>query len=237
MCSLKTELRQIRTLIAKGSETVLDGHKYPNGKSYDIKKDAEERKEASTAVVKAHYRLLKTGKAFPEILQHLYYLARDIDPCNNYIYQEITHPIVQSRIKLIAQEGRDFGDSNKISVVKRLQTNRLFMLADYIFPAQLRDSKRGCSASICSNCYEPIAYSVEKCPCCHFELIGPFGFPEIESWQKMTKDEKRRLVERVFLSEKHGKLGIIEHGKLKIPVFSKIDELNIIPSNIKLTLV
>lgn len=73
--------------------------------------------------------------------------------------------------------------------------------------AQIPDPTRGCSASICSNCQEKVAYCHARCNGCDMPFIGPFGFPPIQEWDQLTDQEKEGLVRRVCEEEDHyGKL-------------------------------
>jgi len=230
MSTLRQLLRQVRDNIAKADAILLVGHQYRSGRAYNIEEDAVEKRESSIAIIQAYNLLKETGKTYPMLSSHIYYLARDVyqSDYNDYAFSVGHTPQdIVEQIKAIAKEGRDCGNSPDITIEQRVKDFRLFVVADDIFPIQIRDSKRGCSASICSNCFEPIAYSTEKCRCCQFETVGPFGFPEIEEWQKLIDYDKRRLVERVYCSEKHGKLGIIEHGELKKVVLAKVKDFNL----------
>lgn len=233
MRTLRQLLKQVRENIAKADDIILSGLNYPGGRAYIIEEDAVEKRESSMAIIQAYNLLKEISKDYPELLNHLYYLARDVyrSDHDDYIFGAGQTPIeIRDQIKAIAKEGREIGNSTRISIEQRVKDLRLFISGDDIFPAQIRDSKRGCSASICTNCFEPIAYAVEKCRCCQFEVIGPFGFPEIEVWQKISNYGKRRLVEMVYYSDNHGKLGhLVQGGKLKEVVLSKIKDFNISP--------
>ena len=231
MSTLRQQLREVRQNIAEAdSLLLLDGMKYPRGRFYNLEEDAVGKRESSIAIIQAYNLLKETGKNYPKLLNHLYYLARDVyqSEHDDYILRVSETPTeVRDQIKAIAGEGRQIHNSPGISIERRSTDSRLFVIGDNIFPAQIRDSKRGCSASICTNCFEPIAYSTQKCRCCNFELIGPFGFPEIEVWQKLSEFEKRRLVEKVYCSNNHGKLGVLVKGELKKVVLAKIRVFNI----------
>jgi len=231
MSTLNQILRQARTNIAQADKVLLKGSEFPRGRYYNIEEVAKEKKEASVFIVTAYKLLMETGQDNPELMNHLYYLARDVYQTSHDIYEleyDQTPQDIIDTIKQIASEGRQLELAPDRSIGQRLRDLRLFVVSEDVFPAQIRDSKRGCSASICTNCFEPIAYSTEKCPNCKFEVIGPFGFPQIEVWQTLTNRQKIALIENVYRSEKHGKLGmIVAGGKLKPMVFSKAKDFKI----------
>lgn len=86
--------------------------------------------------------------------------------------------------------------------------DRVFSVGDSIkFAAQIPDDSVGCSGSRCTNCMAPVAYCNQVCRTCGYRLIGPFGFPQFSEWEKLSLQEKRACIDRVFAAENHGRSG------------------------------
>ena len=65
---------------------------------------------------------------------------------------------------------------------------------DYVMAAQIKDPNRGCSASICSHCREPIVFCMAQCPSCGYALIDAQGMPTIANWKRLDNVSKVRAV-------------------------------------------
>lgn len=217
--------RAVSKLIRQAEDILLTGGQHLNGRQYRVEEDAKEKKDASIAIVQAYSVLKELGGSHPCCLRRIGYVARDIvghGDYADYVFRVGETPeAVQQVVRRIAEEARAEATSEQIDRESRVKNGRLFVVSSQIFPVSIRDSKRGCSASICSNCFEPIAYATMECSCCKMELVGPFGFPEIEEWRGLTLRQKRVLAADVFAKSDHGKLGVIESGgKRRVPVFA-----------------
>jgi hypothetical protein len=83
---------------------------------------------------------------------------------------------------------------------KAFQKNRVFKIGSgFLFAVQIPDDSVGCSGSRCSNCSNSVAYCEQRCKHCGFPFIGPFGFPQISVWETLSPEQKRTIVEEVYV--------------------------------------
>ena len=93
---------------------------------------------------------------------------------------------------------------------KAIEEGRIFRIGDsYLLAAQIPDDSVGCSGSRCSNCNSDTAYCKDICGQCELPFVGPFGFPQLPSWKKMSVEKRIKKVEEVYGSENHGRLGCV----------------------------
>lgn len=89
-----------------------------------------------------------------------------------------------------------------------IEKGKLFRVGNsYLLAAQIPDDSVGCSGSRCSNCESNTAYCEEICGQCELPFVGPFGFPQLPSWKKMSVERRIKKVEKVYDSKNHGRLG------------------------------
>jgi len=205
--------QRIKACLKQAEDLLLTGLTR-QGKVYYVEQDAVEKREASIAVIKAYRALSKLDGRHPNYWKRVYYLARDIVRGNedylDYIFRAGKTPeFIRVAIKRIAKEGRALSLSEELPVQARISAGRLFLLLDEVYAAQIPDPKRGCSASLCTNCAEPVAFCDQKCSNCGMEFIGPFGFPNLFKWNRLTLPEKRKSVVEVYKRDNHGKLKIV----------------------------
>lgn len=213
MQSKRKVVQQIKACLKQAEDLLLTGLTQP-GKVYYVEEDAVKRREASIAVIKAYHALRKLDGRHPNYWKRVYYLANAIvgheEDYLDYIFRAGKTPeFIRVRIKRIAKEGRALSLSEELPERARISAGRLFLLLDEVYAAQIPDPKRGCSASLCTNCAEPVAFCHQKCSTCGMEFIGPFGFPDLTKWNKLTLPEKRKRAIEVYKRDNHGKLKVI----------------------------
>lgn len=100
---------------------------------------------------------------------------------------------------------------NKNDNKKSIQERRAFKIGNsFVCAVSIPDKSVGCSGSRCSNCNSPSSYCYQICRTCKMPFIGPFGFPQINTWKTMTLKERGMLAKKIFLEkERHGRLGYV----------------------------
>ena len=76
------------------------------------------------------------------------------------------------------------------ALASRLVKGRLFGNGEGVFAGSIEDPERGCSASLCTNCYEPIAFRDVECIVCGYELIHHNGMPVLSEWGSLDSKGK-----------------------------------------------
>jgi len=174
--------------ILYGVEKVLfQGEQFSGGREWTAERDIEEMSQ-NPEIVRAYNLIKSYAGDHSDLLTRTYALARD-NASTNYFGGPKEG---LEEVRRIALEGRDLSLSIPKTLRERVVLGKLFADGVYIFSAQIDDPKRGCSASICSNCDEPIAYCDTECGVCDYELIQ--GLPRFEEWVELTSQEKRNLV-------------------------------------------
>ena len=174
---------QLENILMPVKEVLLDGLKFPNGRTYN-REDSLRKLQISIPIIVSVYNLFKK-EPFNE---SIFYLARTIDIRrgikNVFGIKELVGSQMIDDIQSIANEGRMLYLMELKTDEERIESARLYKNNNgELFAAQLKDPKRGCSASICSNCYEPNAFADYKCEVCDHELIQAHGMPDIEDWE------------------------------------------------------
>jgi len=204
-------LHKISSLLIEAESQVFNKLVYT---TYYVHVDAEERKRVAKRIVKSAALMKKYGIVSPEFLSRIHFLARcivqyDANDNDDYIFGIAKmSPQLISDIREIAEEARVLSKSTKeTTIAKRLKTNRLFQVRQWTMAAQIIQPHRGCSASICSNCYEPTGFCENRCCNCGYLFVGPFEMPTVQEWDKMKPQEKIRKVLEVYANEpNHGRL-------------------------------
>jgi len=143
------------------------------------------------------YKLVKGSEGVQaEFLDRIFYLARNIMTTRPWgtpgsTEERIDDQDLSERLRAIADEGRQVSwYNNSLTIDNRIKIGRLYADNTDTFAAQLKDPKRGCSASVCTNCDEPNAYCYVVCDVCDYEMIGAHGMPTVEEWRKMEDHKK-----------------------------------------------
>ena len=102
---------KIEKIVSSVEEVLLDGEKYPNGRTSYPDEEKARVKFAAPRIVKA-YEMAQKSEAPEEFLGRIYYLARDIrkrTPHIPYVYTEVTieDSVLSERLREIANEGRE----------------------------------------------------------------------------------------------------------------------------------
>jgi hypothetical protein len=186
--------KKIDEILRAVEDEVLDGLKFPGGKPANLEESERKIEFAAPKIVEAYDLSCRSLLGVPALRKRIYYLARNFRKEKQHVpyshtETELKDLALSERLREIAMEGRRLA-IEKPSEMHRIKLRQLFRKREDVFAAQIRDSKRGCSASICSNCDEPIAYCHYTCRVCNYELIGASHMPEIEKWDKMDLDEK-----------------------------------------------
>ena len=189
------ELSEIEKILISAEEVVLDG-----GKTWTLEGGGTPKGEKAIAdvapkIIEA-YKLAKSSGA-TELLGRIYHLARHIRKKVPHILGEYTEigiedQIVSERLRKIAMEGRS------LSLAKPNQ-GKLYFHREGIFAAQIRDPRRGISASICSNCDEPVIFIDYKCRTCGYDLIDGKDMPTISEWNELSPAKKNEKLESGFI--------------------------------------
>ena len=80
-------------------------------------------------------------------------------------------------LSAIQAEGVAYHLNPLFSEEERLKSGLLYRTSfNVVMAGSIPDNRRGCSASVCSNCAEPIAYCHAICAVCSYPLIGPHGY-------------------------------------------------------------
>jgi len=179
-------------LVSKVEEALLDGEKFPWGRAYNPEEERKNLKFAVPKIVHAYHLLKSLSRCEKELLERVFYLARDVDhsSCNWALEYAVKNGWMRETLKEIAREGRHLSLSKPKTVEARLRQAKLFNDGSWTYAAQIRDPKRGCSASVCSNCDEPLAFADYKCKVCNYELIGAHGMPTMKEWKNMDLEQK-----------------------------------------------
>jgi len=142
-------------------------------------------------------------------LQDLFYLARSVtkltnipwlvvdeEGCGRFIEGDFYDEVYE-----IAHAGRRFNLENPRAVEQRIKENRLYLPREgEIVSAQVSDDANGGSASVCINCYEPVAYCDETCEVCSYDLINSAFMPDFQQWKVMSCGEKRLALREAYKS-------------------------------------
>lgn len=87
---------------------------------------------------------------------------------------------------------------NKQKISDGINEDRIFKIGNsFYFAVQVPDDSVGCSGSRCSSCGGEVACCHHVCKHCKMPFIGPFGFPQLLIWEKMTSDKKWQNVREV----------------------------------------
>lgn len=165
--------------------------KYPHGRVYDPEISEVRLIISAPGIVRAYDYYQVFNKLLGErtdLLNRIFYLARDIDKDHDLKYA--VKDSIRRKIGQIAEEGRTLSLENPAIIEERIRLGKLFSDGSHTFAAQLMDPKRGCSASLCSNCDEPIAFCDTTCKTCSYELIGAHAMPTVEDWERLTPELK-----------------------------------------------
>jgi hypothetical protein len=203
----RKKLDEIERKVAAAESVVLRGFKYPHGRVYNSEEDIREKRAAIPLVVDAYKMFKDSGCDDRQLISRIHFLARclirvhdeDSESLYNFVLQmtKLDQAIIR-RICEIAAEGRQFGRSDKICHSDRERAGRLFFIEEKIYAASIQDPKTGCSASICSNCFEPGAFADHACGNCGLYFIGPFRMPTLDEWIKMNLPKRIQLVNEVY---------------------------------------
>lgn len=198
-------------LIKEVERKLLVGLDFPSGRSMDGKRDIEERQFSSGRIVDAYNLLRSSGEDRPDLLERIYLLARLLytgDGYNLFCFRSAQIPDhMMSALKMIADQGRAKGrHGDCVSAHASIAQGRIFVFGNILHAVSLPNPRAGYSASLCSNCFEPVAFCNGKCSNCSLPFIGPFGAPKVDEWQKMGKSEKESIALELFASENHGRM-------------------------------
>lgn len=193
-------------ILEKAEAEILKGLSFPRGRLYVEVEDVQEKKTVIPLIVEAY--MLLSPQDDKKLKDRIYFLARFIVRLtkSNEEKEEFQEVIIKTglpaklieQLEEIADVGRRLGRyDSKFKQDDELQ-GRLFSIKDKEWAVQVPNPKAGCSASVCSNCDEPVAYCDEKCPNCHYSFIGPSGIPVLEEWEKMNSEKRLNLVEKVY---------------------------------------
>jgi hypothetical protein len=192
-------MKLVEVYLSHIEKILLDGEQSPYGKPYDPVESEAKLAISVPALIRTYssYGVLKHlfGEK-PKLLKRIFYLARDVD--EDMDLKNAVNSTQKGLIHHIANQGRSLSLKTPRTIEQRVKTAKLFTHDNHFYGAQLKDPKRGCSSSVCSNCDEPIVYSDVKCKTCNYELIGAHGMPTIEEWEKMTSDLKILKMEEGF---------------------------------------
>ena len=75
---MDTTPKLVEVVLSKVEEVLLDGEKFPHGKTWDPEQEAKDFRMAVSRIVFA-YSHLKQNRQNAEFLSKIFYLARDID--------------------------------------------------------------------------------------------------------------------------------------------------------------
>jgi len=176
-------------LLEKIREVLLDGKKFPHGRPFDVEKEVKEGEFTVPRVIEVYDSLEQNDPR----MQEIHYMARTLDRnSGDYWFDHMRSQF--TRIHEIAQEGRQSRLKDLDTVEQRTASARLFDGGVGIFSAQATDPKRGCSASVCINCYEPIAFCDYTCPTCEYDLISSTNMPTIEDWEAMSVRDREQVL-------------------------------------------
>jgi len=182
------DIKSANRILIPIEKILLDGEKFPNGRACgDWENKRDKKLENLLASLVEFYDSFNKSEdeISKELKNRIFYLARHIRPKDCYTIN-IEDSKLSQEIVRIAEQGRDLSLINSSDVDTRIKDAHLYIDSwGNKFAAQLRDPKRGCSASICTNCNEPIAFCDYTCDTCNYELIGAHGMPKVEDWNKM----------------------------------------------------
>lgn len=187
---MNTELENILVPV---KEVLLDGLKFPNGRNYS-REDELKKLQIATPIIISAYNVFKKSQDDGFMI---FYLARTV---NQKIEHEsgikaLINNSTINDLQTIAKEGRISYLMVPETDEERIKSAMLYKnKSNEVFAAQLKDPKRGCSASICSNCYEPNAFSSYKCDMCNHELIQVHKMPTIEEWLNSNLETKAEML-------------------------------------------
>ena len=184
----------IQEILQPVKEVLLDGHKFPNGKQFNHKEMIKELEISIPTLVLA-YNSLDRSKDYI-YLPEIYYLARSIDwDVEHSDIEGLVNEDIRFQLLNIAKEGRHLSLAIPPTFEERLGLAKLYKSKyNEIFAAQLKDPKRGCSASVCTNCDEPNAFADYKCNICGYELIQARGMPILEEFKEASATEKYKML-------------------------------------------
>lgn len=197
---------KIERLIGSVYRNLLDGEKFPHGKPYDYREEEAKILFSVPKIVQA-YDLAQelSEKESGSFLKLIFYLARNLD--RRYNESDLNtctkDKSLLKKIKEIASEGRLLSLSVPKTTEERIASAKLYSDELNIFSAQLQDPKRGCSASLCTNCDEPIAFCDYTCPTCNYELIGAHNMPTVEKWLDIGLPQRLGALEWSYTQMMH----------------------------------
>ena len=167
----------VSNLLCDVEAKILNGLDHPWGRAFEVTEVVDKNSFAAVRLVKAYCSLKENKIELPDLFRRIYYLARCVVGCERIdrdIYFLQAGRVDEGEIKAlcdIANEGRILENTNDLSVEDRIKAQRLFEEGLRVSAAQYQTPKKGCSASICSNCYEPVAFCDKLCVNCHYPFI------------------------------------------------------------------
>lgn len=189
----------------------------PRG-SYNTLADGIRKLAVSRGVITANQLLKEVRGRTQDEYSRVFYLARDVvgltSPSqDNFAFDQADAPEeIRAQIRQIATAGRRLSLRVPWLTRSRINNGQLFKVLNDIYAANIPDSRRGCSASICSNCSEPVAYCYQNCPCCKNQFVGPFTdfgwLPEIAAWRTLDIESKQYTINETFKRKNHGRLEV-----------------------------
>ena len=202
--------KTVNELIEAAEERVLDGMKFPKGKPYVLAEERERNDHVIPLLIDAFDRLREMADDESKgLLPRVFYLARSIAHPNNspHLLRGALQESQIEAIHFIADEGRWQGRYDIVTVEERLNNGRVFLLDNGFYAAQIRDPKRGCSAGICSNCWEPVAFCNNICAVCDYTFVGPFeGMVSLDEWTALDLEGKQDLCRRIHGTASEGRM-------------------------------
>jgi hypothetical protein len=201
----------VRELVEEVEARLFDGLQHPtNGTLYRPESEQADYDFSVARVVTAYQELTAIEGDKADLLARVYLLARDlVHPSGDFGLAAHVPAPLDELISAIAQEGRQWGVQETITFEERERTQRLFVIDEQPYAIQLRHPERGCSASLCSNCLEPVAFADQLCQNCGLTFIGPFYTPNRKEWDQMTEGQRLRMVFQTLAHENQGRLRVI----------------------------
>ncbi|MEK6835071.1 MAG: hypothetical protein AABX61_02295 [Nanoarchaeota archaeon] len=193
---MNTELENILVPV---KEVLLDGLNFPKGRIYDHENRIKKLQIATPLITLAYNVVFRKSQDEGFII---FYLARSVDKEveREPRVKELMSDSVMNDLRAIAKEGRALSLMVPETDEERINSAMLYRNKNNeIFATQLRDPKRGCSASVCSNCYEPNAFADYKCDVCNYELIQAHEMPTIEEWLNSNLGTKFRMLQDGYM--------------------------------------
>jgi len=194
---MENKIVDLQKTVERLKEVWLKGSSTPKGVLYNFSRERKRTQSTLTLAVKSYDLLanIVPSQTTREVESELSYIARDLDKRIrqegwNYGLDPVQAHVLLSKVEAKRKEVL----ADKTPVEKRIKQGRLYKDKNgNIFAAQIRDPDRGCSASICSNCDEPIVFCNYICETCSYELIGAHGMVNLYLWKRL-KPKKRAEV-------------------------------------------